>query len=423
VIRRTLIVAVAFAGLWATPAHASTWCGTPSTVDRAPSVLAGSAVHAIYAIPSDGADRLGDFGTQMQTDAEVIDGWWRSQDSVRTPRFDLFPFPCGPQLDISSVRLPESGAQLLDPGTRFQAIVFSLARAGFMSSYAKYFVYYDGPVAEPSICGTGNRLTGAPAYAIVWVNACQPTVPYASTATHELLHALGAVSSGAPHGCAPPNDGHTCDTRQDIMYPFFDGAGLSTLVLDPGRDDYYAHSGSWYDVQDSPWLVALDRQVALSLTIAGAGTVASDVPGVDCTASCSSSWNAGTQVTLRPTAAEGMRFIRWSGACTGPGECRLNLAQAANVQATFAKATFNLSVLVSGRGSVTGEWSGFSCATRCSLSVDSFEPEALRATPAKGWRFKAWAGACKGTKRTCSVPMTADTTARAVFVKIPKKKK
>jgi hypothetical protein len=33
---------------------------------------------------------------------------------------------------------------------------------------------------------------------------------------------------------------------------------LSTKVLDFGHDDYYAHSGPWWDVQDSPFLEHLD---------------------------------------------------------------------------------------------------------------------------------------------------------------------
>jgi List-Bact-rpt repeat protein len=425
VIRRTLIVAAAFAGLWATPAHAATWCGTPSATDRTPNVLAGYAVHTIYAIPSDGADRFGEFATQIQTDAEQIDGWWRGQDPTRAPRFDLFPFSCGPQLDISSVRLQASSAQLGDPNSGFPALIFSLARASLFSPFAKYLVYYDGAVVDPGICGEANVSPAAMSVAVVFVNACQPSVPYAPTAAHELIHTLGAVPRGAPHECAVPNDGHTCDSTQDVMYPFDEGFALAALILDPGRDDYYGHSGSWFDVQDSPWLVALDRQVALSLTIAGTGSVASDIPGVSCTASCTSSWNAGTQVTLTPTAAEGMRFVRWSGECAGAGAapCRLAIAQAASIQATFAPSSFKLNVSVTGHGSVNARWSGLVCATRCSVSVQSFEPETLRARPGKGWRFKGWAGACTGTKLVCALPMTADSSARALFVKIPKKKK
>jgi hypothetical protein len=44
--------------------------------------------------------------------------------------------------------------------------------------------------------------------------------------------------------------------------------------------------------------------------------------------------------------------------------------------------------------------------------------EKLTATAARGWRFNHWAGACTGSKRTCSIALTSGAnTVRAVFVK------
>ncbi len=416
-IRSTLAVCVAVAALWAAPAHASTWCGTPAPADRSPNVVAGFPVHMIYAIPSDGQDRLSQLGTQMQTDAELIDGWWRGQDPSRTVRFDLFPFPCGAQLDITSVRLPQSGAQLAAREGRFQTIASTLFGFGFGSQYVKYVVYYDGPVADASICGTGGGGPDeGPAYAITFVNACAG-IQTALVAAHELVHALGAVPDAAPHECPPPNGGHVCDSTQDIMYPFATGAPLSALVLDVGRDDYYGHSGSWFDVQDSKWLVQVDRQVPLSLAVAGQGAVVSDVPGLLCTASCQTGWNAGTQLALTATAAEGMRFVRWSGACAGSSTCSLRLDAAEAVSALFAPATFTLSVAVAGKGVVRSSPAAIACKPRCSAALTSYVPVTLQATATKGWRFKRWSGACAGKPMRCRVPMTADSLARAVFVR------
>src|SRR5439155_9178282 len=261
--------------------------------------------------------------------------------------------------------------------------------------------------------------------AVVFVNACAG-VPSATVAAHELIHALGAVPDGAPHNCPPPNDHHTCDQPSDIMYPYASGGALSSLLLDPGRDDYYGHSGSWWDVQDSKWLVALDNQVQLGLTLTGLGSVAADVPGLSCTASCTTTWNGGTQLTLTPTPAEGSRFVRWAGACAGVAPCTLTLAQAANATAVFGPqvpATFVLMLSVSGRGTIRVNPFGAVCARRCSAPVPSLQRETLRAAPAAGWRFKAWAGACRGRALACSVPMSAATAAHASFVKAPVKKK
>ncbi len=69
---------------------------------------------------------------------------------------------------------------------------------------------------------------------------------------------------------------------QDILYPYASTTPLASLLLDVGHDDYYGHSGTWPDVQDSLWLRLVTQQMRLSLTVAGKGSVESDVPGVDC---------------------------------------------------------------------------------------------------------------------------------------------
>jgi len=69
----------------------------------------------------------------------------------------------------------------------------------------------------------------------VYLGACTD-VPNASVAAHELLHALSALPDGAPHPCSLEDDGHPCDSQQDILYPFASGALPQGLVLDVGRD-------------------------------------------------------------------------------------------------------------------------------------------------------------------------------------------
>jgi hypothetical protein len=131
-------------------------------------------------------------------------------------------------------------------------------------------------------------------------------------------------------------DGHTCDNPHDLMYPYADGSTLGSLLLDPGRDDYYGHSGTWFEVRDSPWLIRLDRQERLVLRIAGTGSVASDLPGLACAASCTTTWNAGVRLVLTPKPAAGMHFVRWKGACSGAARCALRLSHAARAVAIFA---------------------------------------------------------------------------------------
>jgi hypothetical protein len=396
---------------------AATWCGTPAQADLTPNTLAGFPVHWIYAIPSDGADRFTAFSSAMQTDAEAIDAWWRREDPTRTPRNDLTQLQCGLQLDLTTFRVQLSGAQLAGPDARFGAIFNSLLAANLRSPFTKYIVYYDGPVTENDICGQGGSDSTGFGLAVMYVQACTG-VSTASVVAHELLHTFGAVPDGAPHNCPPPSDGHTCDNPSDLMNPFIDLSPLESKLLDPGRDDYYGHSAGFSDSQDSPWLVQVDRQQPLTVTISGGGQVSGNVPGLQCAQTCTTTWNAGTQMSLTATPSAGSKLVRWGGTCGGAGACIVTAAPGSSVSAVFAPLVFRLTVSVGGRGKVRSSRSGITCRPRCSASFPSFVPVRLTAIPAKGWKFRSWTGACRGKNRTCSVPMTAASRARAIFARV-----
>jgi Divergent InlB B-repeat domain len=397
-------------------AAAATWCGSAAQVDRVPNGVAGNPVHWIYLIPSDGSDNLGGVASTMQSDAEQIDAWWRGQDPTRTPRNDVTAFSCGTQLDVTTVRSTRSSAELTPVSSRFAGIVDTLQSAGFTSSLTKYLVYYDGPVDDANICGQGGSNGSGFGVAVVYSRSCSG-VSTALVAAHEFLHTIGAVPSGAPNDCPGEDSGHTCDDQHDIMYPRAGGDPLSAKVLDPGRNDYYGHSGVWLDTQDSAWLVRLDSQTPLALMVAGTGTVTADVPGLQCSASCSTTWNSGQALNLTATPAAGMRLVRWGGACSGSAGCSVTVTAGAQVSALFAPATFRLAVSIAGKGTIRSSSAGISCRPRCSASFASFTPLKLTAKPAKGWKLRSWSGACRGARTTCTVPMSAATSARATFAR------
>ncbi|MBA3375918.1 MAG: hypothetical protein H0U00_08940 [Actinobacteria bacterium] len=393
---------------------AATWCGTPTQVDLRPNTLSGSPVHWIYALPSDAPDRFSTFASRMQTDAEAIDAWWRREDPARAPRNDLTQLSCGSQLDLTVLRLPQTSAQLTPAEGRFITLFNALPSAGFRSPFTKYILYFDGPVAEADLCGQGASDASGFGVATVYVQACAGA-PTSVIAAHEFLHTLGAVPRSAPHRCPDPQGGHTCDSASDLMHPFLDASPLDAKLLDPGRDDYYGHSAGFTDSQDSAWLVQLDRQQPFTATISGQGGVTADVPGLDCAQSCTTTWNTSTRLTLSAVPRPGAKLVRWSGACSGASTCVVTVAPGAAVSALFAPSVYRLDVAVSGRGTVRSSRAGITCRPRCSAAFPSFAPLGLTATPAKGWRFRSWAGACRGTRPTCTVPMTAATSARAVF--------
>ena len=264
-----LVVAGALAATLAQASYAAPWCGSPSVQDRAPAV-AGRTIRVVYVIPSDGADRTGELAPRISADVDEIAAWWRTQDGEREPRFDRAAFPCGPQADIVTLRLTGSAAALAPGNTRFERIANAIQAPTGYSGYEKHLVYYDGPTDNDRICGQGGGTADAAGIAIVYLSACSG-VPTASVAAHELLHAFGALAASGPPNACPDTRGHPCDSDTDLLYPFADTTPLGSLILDFGRNDYYGHAGGWLDVQDSPWLRLVTRQVPLTVGIAGPG--------------------------------------------------------------------------------------------------------------------------------------------------------
>lgn len=416
------MVAAAAASLWLAPgALAAGWCGsTASSPTDRPDVVTGAQVHAIVALPADGPDSFAADAARLADDVASIDAWWTEQDPTRVPRFDLAAFPAGTCLDVSFVRLPNPAASYSVSSSSaanatFNAVLDQLTALGFDDLYKDYFVYADGfGSTNDNICGTGSGEFGSGGLAVVWLRACG--IPTDAVGAHELLHALGALPAGAPHAC-PGDPGHPCDSTTDVLYPRTHGAPLSQLVLDYGHDDYYAHSGAWPDIQDSPYLRHLDApEEPLALAIAGHGAVFSDLPGIVCAASCTTQWDEGTQVTLTAIPDDGQRFVGWSGACAGQDLCMVALSAARSVTAAFGPMRVAMHLSHTGRGKIV-------CRPRCQATAAAGEPLALTAVAAKGWRFVRWSGVCKGTSRVCRLTPAAAFSAHATFAKVPVRKK
>ncbi len=404
-----LVVALA-AGLWIAPAHAgpAPWCGgnDRTSANRAPDLqLSPSLIRVVYATPADGPDNFAADAPLIVSDVGAIDAWWRGQDPTRTPRFDLFPFPgCEPgfgQLDLAFVRLPQPAAAY-QGGNGFNALEGDLS--GSVAHDVKQLVYYDGSNGDGNVCGQSPVLPdqGGPfASSVVYLQACDPDLgdagQTARTAAHELTHNLGAEPDvGPPNACKDPaNAGHPCDSSADILYPTVrTGETLATAVLDVNRDDYYGHSGSWWDVRNSDWLEHLP-QLPLTVSVSGTGgSVFSSPPELSCSSSCTVGVDSGVTVTLGATPAAGSRVVGWSGACTGAGVCAFTMSAAATVTALFGPASYRLTIAVSGRGKVTG--AGVSCPGRCQGAVDGGGKAQLKAVAAQGYRFAGWGGDCRG---------------------------
>jgi hypothetical protein len=409
-------------GAAAATAHAVTWCGTPSDQDQLPDALAGPQFHVVYAVPADGQDRFAQLAPAIASDLAAIDSWWRAQDNSRTIRFDTTsPNACGSAfgaLDISRVRLPRAGAEYQDIAGRPSLITADLqATGGPRSSYKKYLIYYDGPSGSEDICGQGSFIGDAYVYLnrphCGTVGAAEwPAV----TAAHEMIHAMGALARppsgpGPPHAC-PGDPAHPCDNGSDVLagqaaqtY----SASLYDRVLDYGRDDYYGHAGSWPDVRNSPFLTQLDAQATLNVHLAGPpGNSVFSEPGswADCDNKCTTTWNAGTMVTLLVRKGDQSRFIGWTGACSGTDlVCSFPVTGTTEVTAVFGPLQRLLRVKVIGAGRVSSTSSGLMCPKHCSVAADLGTTFALRASAARGFRFVGWSNGCSGRRPTCNLQL------------------
>ena len=120
-------------------------------------------------------------------------------------------------------------------------------------------------------------------------------------------------------------------------------------------------------------------------------------------------YGVGRTVTVTATANPGYAFSSWSGACTGTGTCQVTMSAARTVTANFV-STYDLTTTVSpaGGGSVSLSPSGGTYSDGTDVTVT--------ATPATGYAFSAWSGACTGSG-TCTVSMSQARTVTATFVR------
>ena len=76
--------------------------------------------------------------------------------------------------------------------------------------------------------------------------------------------------------------------------------------------------------------------LTISKTGSGSGTVSSSPAGIDCGATCTHGFDAGTLVTLSAVAAGGSTFSGWSGGgCSGNSTCMVTMSSSLSISAIF----------------------------------------------------------------------------------------
>ncbi len=235
-----------------------------ATADRQDEV-AGPQVHAVYAIPSDGADRGLDTSGAIESSAAAWTRWLAAETGGPTLRLDT----SGGSLDVTFVRLSQTDAQIAARGAQVRDEIERLLRAaGLLRANKLYAVYYDG--TSTFACGGGAWPPALPGQVAAMYLRGLPGTPVPCDSNrlagpgepsgyldigmlHELLHTLGFTAACAPHHTRA---GHVSDSPNDLM-----GAGDAPWQLPPrldiGRDDYYGHGRSdCADLARSPYLTS-----------------------------------------------------------------------------------------------------------------------------------------------------------------------
>jgi len=85
--------------------------------------------------------------------------------------------------------------------------------------------------------------------------------------------------------------------------------------------------------------VVASTDATLVVAVVGTGSVFSEPPGMTCPGNCVGSFPVGTKIALVAKPSQGSVLLRWGGACTGTGACKVTLTPLTVVAAQFTKAS------------------------------------------------------------------------------------
>jgi hypothetical protein len=168
-------------------------------------------------------------------------------------------------------------------------------------------------------------------------------------------------------------------------------------------------------------VTATFTSVTLTVGITGAGTVASDTPGINCTQSCTGRFVPNATVVLTATPASTSAFTSWTGCTSTNGStCTVLLTAARSVAGTFTsrRLTVTKTSVNGGFGTVTGP--AFTCGQVCFQDFPPDTPVTVTAAADAGSGFTGWTG-CASTSGpgnvSCHVTMSAARTVTATFAR------
>ena len=171
--------------------------------------------------------------------------------------------------------------------------------------------------------------------------------------------------------------------------------------------------------------VSVSKSGSGSGRVVSRGTVDPNESAIDCGSTCSGTFVDVTDpgyvpVTLTASPDPGSSFDGWGGACSGSGGCTIHPVErlvSYSATATFTlipAASYPVAVGKNGEGTVASAPGGIDCGSSCSASFDTGSSVTLSATPAAGWTFGGWSGACSGTG-SCGLTIDGPKSVTATF--------
>jgi len=162
------------------------------------------------------------------------------------------------------------------------------------------------------------------------------------------------------------------------------------------------------------------RQLKVTKSGSGGGTVKSSPTGIDCGLDCFENYDYNKVVTLTAEADGSSVFKGWSGGgCSGTGSCEVTMTLAHEVNAQFdATSKFTLKVKKTGIGfgPVTSSPAGIDCRSICQASFNGGSTVVLDGTPGAGTKALVWTGCDEVVgSNDCKVVLNANREVTAFF--------
>ena len=200
-------------------------------------------------------------------------------------------------------------------------------------------------------------------------------------------------------------------------------SGLHYLVVttqDAGEQGLYTLTFNATRSQPQP-----DPPRLTAVTVPAGGTRGSiAVAGGTLVSGRSNVWefDDGERATVRATARSGWRFVRWTGAVTGPiSPNSVLMDRDRTVTAHFERVTHTLRAMANPSDGSGGyvEIIGGTLVTAGTKRFNQGARATVEARPNSGWRFVRWSGDLSGSTARQSLTMNANKTVTALFQRSP----